>query len=74
LNKQGEILTQAEYDSKQTDVAIGRENRRKIDDAITDMYVICSVIPIYESFFDFSIGLGIWLENIGPMRVNIQIL
>jgi len=72
LNKDGEILTQAEYDSKQTNVAIGRENRRKIDDAITEVYVICGVAYIYEHFFPFSLDLMIWVENTGRMRVNIQ--
>ncbi|CAF0810593.1 unnamed protein product [Adineta steineri] len=37
LNRNGEILTEAEYQSKQKDVVIGRENRKKIDDAITEV-------------------------------------
>jgi hypothetical protein len=53
LNKNGEILTQAEYESIQTDVAIGRENRRKIDDTIMEVYVILRVTYIYEEFFFF---------------------
>jgi len=53
LNKHGEILTEAEYESKQTDVAIGRENRRKLDDAIREVYVISGVKYIYEHFFGF---------------------
>jgi hypothetical protein len=53
LNKDGEIVTQAEYDSKQKDVAIGRENQRKIDDAITEVYVICGVTYIDKHYFRF---------------------
>lgn len=53
LNKKGEILTQAEYDSIHKDVAIGRENRPKIDDAIIEVYVICGVTCINKYFFDF---------------------
>ncbi|CAF0810521.1 unnamed protein product [Adineta steineri] len=37
LNRNGRILTEAEYQSKQKDVVIGRENRKKIDDAITEV-------------------------------------
>jgi hypothetical protein len=53
LNRHGEILTEAEYDSRQTDVAIGRENRRKIDDAIMEVYVIHGITYVYEQFLCF---------------------
>ncbi|UJR35956.1 hypothetical protein I4U23_028697 [Adineta vaga] len=37
LNKNGEIVTQAEYDNAQKDVAIGRENKKKLDEAIVEV-------------------------------------
>ncbi|CAF0830980.1 unnamed protein product [Adineta ricciae] len=37
LNKNGEILTQAEYESIQKDATIIRDNKQKIDDAIVDV-------------------------------------
>ena len=72
MNKQGEILTQAEYDDKQTDVAIGRENQRRIDDVLTEVYVVDEIFHVSKKLWSL-IDLMIWPRNIGLMRVNTQI-
>ncbi len=72
LNRNAEILTQAEYESKQKDFVIERENQRKLDDAIIEVYVIFGVVHTYEEvFYLYYIDLRIWLENIGRMHVII---
>lgn len=73
LTKQGEIVTQAEYDDRQTDVAIGRENQRKIDDVLTDVYVVYKIASILKQQSWSLIGLMTWPRNTGVMRGNTSI-